>query len=229
VLTVKDFKNRIMKNYCKILLPVFLLIGLQSCGNADRNHGGQSANKVTDSLSDTTQRTQGRTADVDLDGDAKVFTLGAATGGMMEVEAAGVALKKSKNEAVKEFAARMLKDHGAANEELERIAKDKDVQLPQTLPSEMEGHIAKLNSLAERAFDVQYMIMMIKDHQKAEQLFTKGSGLNDPELKVFAVKTLPIIQRHYQSALKIGKDLNIRNANSGDDVLGISPSKVEKK
>jgi hypothetical protein len=36
-------------------------------------------------------------------------------------------------------------------------------------------------------------------------------------------------RQHYQNSVEIGKRLSIGNANSGDDVLGISPDKVEKK
>lgn len=218
-----------MKNYLKNLLPVCLLIGLQSCGNADRNGRDEAANEIVDSLSDTTQRAKAMNADVDMNGDAKVFTLSAATGGMMEVEVAGLALKKSKNKTVKDFATRMLKDHGLANTELKGIAETKGLQLAQTLPAEMAGHLAKLDGLEDRAFDVQYMRMMINDHEKTVQLFTEGSRLADPELRAFAVKTLPLIQQHYQSAVKTGKSINISNANNGDDLLGISPAKVEKK
>lgn len=218
-----------MKNYLRNLLPLFLLIGLQSCGNADRNGRDEAANGIIDSLSDTSQRARAITADVDLNGDAKIFTLSAATGGMMELEAAGIALKKSKNKIIKDFAARMLKDHGLANDELKKIAHIKGLQLAQTLPTEMAGHLAELNGLADRAFDVQYMRMMINDHEKTVQLFTEGIALADPDLKAFAAKTLPLLRQHYTTAVEIGKRINISNANNGDDVLGISPAKVEKK
>lgn len=210
-------------------LPLCLLIGLQSCGNADRNGRDEAANGIIDSLSDTSQRAKAVTADVDMNGDAKVFTLSAATGGMMEVEAAGIALKKSKNKTIKDFAEHMLKDHGLANEELKKIAEAKGLQLAQTLPTELAGQVAKLNGLADRAFDVQYIRMMISDHEKTVQLFTEGTKLADPELNAFAVKTLSVIRHHYTSAVEIGKSINISNANNGDDVLGISPAKVERK
>lgn len=218
-----------MKNNLRNLLPLCLFIGLQSCGNPDRNGRDEAANGIIDAASDTSQRAKAVTADVDLNGDAKVFTLNAATGGMMELEAAGIALKKSKNKIVKDFAARMLKDHGLANDELKKIADAKGLQLAQTLPTEMTGHLSELNGLADRAFDVQYMRMMINDHEKTMQLFTQGTALADPDLKAFAVKTLALIREHYSAAVEIGKRINISNANNGDDVLGISPAKVEKK
>jgi len=218
-----------MKNHWINALTFCLLIGLQACTNADRNGRDQAATGVVDSTSDTTQRAKAMTADVDVNGDGKVFTLSAATGGLMEVEAATLAIKKSKDKAVKAFAEQMLKDHSAANTELTSIAGAKGIQLAKTLPDEMEKHLTGLNTLADREFDLQYMRMMISDHQKTVQLFTDGSRLADPELKAFAAKTLPVIRQHAQSALEIGKRLNISNANNGDDVLGLSPEKGKKK
>jgi putative membrane protein len=216
-----------MKKHIKSLLPICLLIGLLACRNANR--GGDDTSKIIDSLSDTTKRAEEINAALDLKDDAKIFALSAATGGMMEVEAANLALKKSKEKAVRDFAGRMLKDHSIANKELKSIAAAKGLQLPQTLVAELSKHLEMLNTLADRAFDVQYMKMMINDHKKTVQLFTDGSHLVDPELKAFAAKTLPVIKEHYQTAMEIGKRLNISNANSGDDVLGLSPKEIEKK
>lgn len=218
-----------MKKYWINVLPVCLLVGLQACTNADRNSRDQAATGIVDSTSDTTQRAKAMTADVDVNGDGKVFALSAATGGLMEVEAATLAIKKSKDKAVKAFAEQMLKDHSAANAELTSIAAAKGIQLAKTLPDELEKHLTGLNTLADREFDLQYMRMMISDHQKTVQLFTDGSRLADPQFKAFALKTLPVIQQHAQSALEIGKHLNISNANNGDDVLGLSPEKGKKK
>ncbi|WP_316813704.1 DUF4142 domain-containing protein [Pedobacter heparinus] len=216
-----------MKIYLKNLLPVCLLIGLQSCGNADRS-GTNAATQMGDSISDIAKNVGQVSTTADLDNKAKAFVLNAATGGMMEVEAAGLALKKSKDKVVKDFAGLMLKDHRMANHELEMIASRKGIELTKTLPEKQAGHLAEMNTLADRAFDVQYMRMMIGDHEKTVQLFTEGGHLADPELKAFAAKTLPIIKAHHQSAVEIGKRLNITNANNGDDVLGLSPAKTER-
>lgn len=218
-----------MKNHWKCVLIICLIGGLQACNNAERSGRDETAKEIVDSLSDTSRRAQALTADVDLNGDGKVFILSAANGGMMEVEAAGIAIKRSKNKLVKDFAEQMLKDHRAANAELKGIADAKGLGLSTSLPDELAAHLDKLNGLEERAFDLQYMRMMINDHQKTVELFTSGTRLEDARLRAFAVKTLPIIQGHYQSAMAIGKKLNITNANNGDDVLGISPAKVEDK
>jgi putative membrane protein len=215
-----------MKTYWKTLLPVCLMIALQSCGNTEGNSTDTS--QAGDSISDTAKSERRLSGDTNLDDKSEMFVLNAANGGLMEVEAAGLARKKSKDKSVKDFAEHMLKDHGMANQELEKIARDKGVKLAKTLPEKDAGHLTEMNTLADRAFDVQYMRMMINDHEKSVQLFTHGSHLADPELKAFTVKTLPVIEQHFQTAVEIGKRINISNANNGDDLLGQSPAKIEK-
>ena len=212
-----------MEKYWRNMLPVCLLIGMQACTPADRNGRDAAATGVVDSLSDSTQRAKAITADVDVNGNGKMFVLNASTGELFEIEAANLAMNKSKDKQVKDFAAKMLKDHQEANAELDRIAGAKGIQLAQALSGKAEGDLKVLNTLANREFDVQYIRMMIDQHQKTMQLFTDGTGLTDPELKAFAVKKRPLIEQHYKKALEIGKYLNISNANNGDDLLGISP------
>ncbi|WGQ10667.1 DUF4142 domain-containing protein [Pedobacter gandavensis] len=218
-----------MRNKWKSVLPVFLLIGLQACTSSDRNGRDHETTKMTDALLDSTQKAQALTADVGLNGDEKVFTISAATGGRMEVELANLAIKKTKEKSVKEFAQMMLKDHNMINQELSAIANQKGLKLPEALPEKVAADLVMLNTLADRAFDVQYMRMMINDHEQTIQLFTDGSHIADNQLRGFALKTLPTIQKHHQLAVEVGKRLNIDNRNNGDDVLGNSPAKVEKK
>ena len=54
-----------------------------------------------------------------------------AEGGMAEVEAGKLAQKNGTSQAVKEFAAMMVKDHSAANDKLKTLADSKSVKLPE--------------------------------------------------------------------------------------------------
>ena len=60
----------------------------------------------------------------------KAFIKDAAKGGMMEVAMGRVAQKDASNSEVKNFGARMVKDHSKANEELKAIAKEENVEWP---------------------------------------------------------------------------------------------------
>lgn len=197
---------------------------LQSCNNNNRDGRDSAATSAVDSLSDTTQRAQNYTADVDINGDEKSFILPAAAGGMMEVAAGNLIVQKSLNPLVKAFAARMVKDHTKANTELEKVVKAKGLTVPATLPEEQMKHIDAMKTLTGRSLDVHYITMMIDDHAKTEDLFGKATSFKDNDLKAFALTTLPIIKEHYKLAVELGKKLNISNVNNGDDLGNVNPS-----
>ena len=65
-----------------------------------------------------------------------VFVKKAGLDGMTEVEAGKVALSKSQDPAIRDFAQRMVTDHGKANSELESLAIRKGLQAPKRLDAE---------------------------------------------------------------------------------------------
>lgn len=213
-----------MKIYANNIIPFLAILAFLSCSGPDKKSGDKVATSTIDSVNDSATRARTAAAAPDLKVDEQEFALRASTGGMMEVEAAKIALQKTRNARVKDFAARMVKDHDLANKELATIAKAKGISLATTLPEDHIKELQNLKTLSDRPFDVQYIKMMIDDHNKTLTLFTKGVGLTNPELKAFAQKTLPVIKEHHQMATEIGKALNIKNVNLGDDVLNISPT-----
>ena len=122
----------------------------------------------------------------------KAFMQEAAKGGMMEVAMGRVAEKNATDSEVKNFGARMVKDHGKANEELKALAKEENVQLP------AEKEPGKWKS------DKEYMSMMVKDHEKDLAAFEKqAKNGSDPDLKNFASKTSELVRKHLEMAKKI--------------------------
>ena len=212
-----------MKNYFKNILLLIPIIA-SSCGSPERGDRDAEATQIIDSISDTTSRANAITADVDMNGDEKTFLLAAATGGLMEVEAANLAVQLSKNESVKSFAKMILTDQTMANKDLEGIAASKGMKLPATLSDERQTNLKNLEKLSGRQFEEQYMTMMIGDHAKTVKLFSEGSALPDSSLKAFARKMLPVIAGHYKKAAEIVKTMNLSHAGRGDNLHGESPN-----
>lgn len=130
-----------MKLYWKIVSCAFLLISLEACSSGNKSDSIQTEATLTDSLNDTTQRAQAINANVDLTGEEKTFVLTVAADGLMEVEAANLMLKRSKNREIVTFATQLLNEHEQLNTELNAIAAEKGMQLPKTLPEAMAGSI----------------------------------------------------------------------------------------
>jgi putative membrane protein len=129
-----------------------------------------------------------------------VFVKKAALDGMTEVEAAKVALSKSQDPAIRDFAQRMVTDHGKANSELESIALRKGIAPPKQLDADHKEMLESLKGKSGKAFDLAYAQHMSMDHSKAIALFESATGTSDPDLAQFASKTLPTLKEHKQLA-----------------------------
>ena len=121
----------------------------------------------------------------------------AAEGGISEVQLANLALNKSEDPAVKEFAAQMVKDHSDANDKLRSVAASKNIKLPTRASVAETATKAKLEVLSGSTFDKSYIKAMVKDHEEDVAEFKReaASG-NDPDAKAFASETLPTLKEH---------------------------------
>jgi len=123
---------------------------------------------------------------------------------MAEVELGKLALQKSSNAQVKEFATMMVNDHGKANTELMEIAAAKNITLPSTVD---DDHKKKMDDLSKKSgsdFDKAYVDAMVDGHKSTLKLMEDESKDGaDAELKAFATKTAPVVQTHLTMINKI--------------------------
>ena len=119
----------------------------------------------------------------------KMFMKKAAKGGMMEVAMGKLADEKGQSDDVKSFGKRMVADHSKANDELKKIATQKNAKLPTKEPT------------VSWTSDKAYMDAMVKDHEKdlAEFQEEAKSG-SDPDVKKFADDTAKMVQEHLDLA-----------------------------
>ena len=134
------------------------------------------------------------------------FVMKAAAGGMMEVEAGNIAKQNAQSERVKNFANMMVNDHTKSNQELMNFVSGRGMNLPTTMPTDMQKHLDAMRKMKGKAFDNHYMSMMVGDHRKTVADFEKqANGGGDTELKSWAAKTLPTLKMHMDSATAISK------------------------
>jgi putative membrane protein len=131
----------------------------------------------------------------------QTFVKKAAQGSIAEIDLGELAKERAQSDEVKQFAERMIQDHGKANEQLEEIAKNKGATLPTEAGEEHSKVRAELADLKGEEFDQKYMAAMAEDHQKAVDLFqSQAEQGKDAELKSFAEQTLPTIKEHLTMA-----------------------------
>jgi putative membrane protein len=129
------------------------------------------------------------------------FVEKAAQASIAEIDLGELAQEKAQSDEVKQFAQRMVQDHGKANEQLEEIAKNKGAVIPTEAGEDHSKIRAELGELEGEEFDQRYMAAMAEEHQKAVDLFqSQAEQGEDEELKSFAEQTLPTIKEHLSMA-----------------------------
>jgi putative membrane protein len=134
------------------------------------------------------------------------FVDDATKGGLAEVKLGELAAERASDPEIRRFGQRIVDDHGAANKELSSLVKNMASITP---PSKdlMGKHRDTYDDLSKRSgadFDKTYISDMVADHEKDAKLFeSMADNGQDPQLKAFAAKTLPVIKDH----LKMARDL----------------------
>jgi putative membrane protein len=190
-----------MKKLSYVLMIVAGAFAFQSC-----NHAAKDAKDTADSLNKTKDSTSNpaATGGIAVNSDDAKFATAAANGGMAEVEFAKLALTKTSNAQIKDFANMMVTDHGKANDELAAIAKTKNITLPAMCDSATMKKMDDVGKKTGTAFDKAYVDAMIGGHKKTLTLMQdEAKNGTDPDLKAFAAKVAPTVQMHLDAINKI--------------------------
>jgi putative membrane protein len=136
------------------------------------------------------------------------FVKEVATSDLFEIQSSQLALQKAKDEPTKAFAERMIADHQKTSSELKSLVQSGKVKadLPAQLDSSHQSKLDKLKSLSDADFDKQYHADQDSGHKDAVSLFERyAKGGDDPALKDWTAKTLPILEDHLKSAENLDK------------------------
>ena len=132
------------------------------------------------------------------------FLRHAARDGLAEVQLGQRAAEQATNPEVQRFGQRMVTDHTKANQELMALAQSKNISIPKAVDKQHQKTAEALAKKQGPSFDREYMRDMVKDHEKAVQLFTtEANAGSDADIKAFATKTLPTLQEHLQMARQL--------------------------
>lgn len=128
--------------------------------------------------------------------DAQEFVDKAYIGGMFETQTSRMALHLSADPAVRDFAVRMISEHGKANADLRAIAEGAGLKLPAALDPQHQEDLEALKGAGD-AFPGRYVLLQQKDHAAQVQLFQAyASEGGNPQLKGFARQLLPTLKQH---------------------------------
>ena len=190
-----------MKRTLIAVLPCALWLSACTPATTDdvvgSDSGGSGAQSSTEAATDAS-KTQLAAEDLK-------FMKDAAQSGMAEVKMGELASSNGESQQVKDFAQKLVTDHGKINEELKQLATKKSVMLPDAVTEQQKTMLQHLSSLKGREFDSAFKQHAVENHQKSVDKFkTEAEKAKDADLKAFAAKTLPILQQH----LDLAKQLN---------------------
>lgn len=131
----------------------------------------------------------------------RLFIRQAAVGGRAEVDLGKLAQSRGSAAQVKSFGELMAKDHSKSNDQLMRLAKGTNVELPKGLAPDDAAFKGELEGAQGTAFDQRYLVKQIADHQKTVNLlqWEISSGQNQA-LKNYASEMLPDVLEHLRHA-----------------------------
>jgi putative membrane protein len=131
----------------------------------------------------------------------------AYTADVIDIEYAKIALSKTKNKEVKEFAELMIRDHGAVNEGAGKLLKKlnveaKDNDFSKALRAGADKKEAELNGLTGEAFDKAYAANELAYHQTVNKVVgeTFIPAVKNPDLKAFLSQALVTFKVHEDHA-----------------------------
>ncbi len=138
------------------------------------------------------------------------FVKKALQGSMAEVQVAQLALQKSSDDQVKQFAQRMVTDHTKMIEDMKPVADAVGVRVPSGPDKKQKAMMAKLQALSGADFDKAYVQAMVKDHKEDDSEFKNEiANGQSPVVKDAASKGDPIIESHLQVIEGIAKNMNL--------------------
>ena len=141
-----------------------------------------------------------------------LFAAAAAGAGLCEVTSSQLAVERASNPEVKRFAQQMIADHTRANQELMTLAAQKGMVLPAALPIPAQATLVALEGVSGEEFDKCYVKDQIAAHIQAVGLFeAEAERGQDPQLKAWAAKTVPVLKDHLMMVKKMHEECEAKD------------------
>ncbi len=175
----------------------------RSGGRARRRYG-DGANEFTGSRHDDQQdgrqdrRQDSRSA-------SQKFIKAAIEGDIAEIDVGKLAQEKGQSEAVKQYGAMLVKDHGDHKAKAEEVASQLGVTPPTGSSFGEKATYAKLKLLTGDTFDRSFAKSMVKDHQDDIKEYRKEASKSDAAGQL-AKETLPTLRKHLQAAQRLSAE-----------------------
>ncbi|BAY54321.1 MULTISPECIES: DUF4142 domain-containing protein [Leptolyngbya] len=133
------------------------------------------------------------------------FVNEAAQSGLGNIMLGELALQKSKNQAVQQFAQAEIKEQQGVKANLTQIAPQIGVTLPTATSAKFQAAMARLSQLSGTQFDNAYLDEGgVNAHLEVAALFQREAAFGrNPDLINVVTNGLPIINQHFTTASRL--------------------------
>jgi len=157
----------------------------------------------------------------DISHQAKEFIQFAAQANQTELAMADLAEGKSQNSTVKDLARMMRTDHRQNYAQVQLIAQNHSLALDTSLNLVNQHAVNRLGKTGDQDFDKEYATLMIKDHVHAIKRFDKAAQMDEPDVKQYALSTLPALRKHLQHAEIAAQSVGVDEATISSILKGL--------
>jgi len=138
----------------------------------------------------------------------------------MEIAAGKLAEEKGQSKDVKSFGKMLVTDHSASDKKVMKLAKDEKIELPSAEPMP-SGSMDKLKSAPATEFDRMFASDMLEDHKKdIAEVKEARDATTDVKLKALLASTLPVLEKHRDTAQKLVSKFGAAASATGANVEG---------
>ncbi|HYD98992.1 MAG TPA: DUF4142 domain-containing protein [Alphaproteobacteria bacterium] len=140
----------------------------------------------------------------------QAFVADAAAGSVGEITLSQMALQKSQNPQVRQFAQQMIADHRPMLAEMGVTAQSQGLTVPNQIDPGRMHHSMMLSQMTGADFDRRYIQVSVMEHMKAADLLqSHAMHSQNPANKALAAKNLPLVQQHLAMAQQLMQQMAV--------------------
>jgi putative membrane protein len=136
------------------------------------------------------------------------FMMRATEGHLAEIDMANIALQRSGNNDVRDYANMIQSDHKRALDDLTDLMKDRNVSQPGSVPADVKKDIDVMNGLSGPEMDREFINQMVAEHEKEIGMYQDRAAIvQDMDVKKYAEDFLPKLELHLEKAQRLQSKL----------------------
>lgn len=188
-----------MNRSFKLIATGWLLMAtgafITSCTNQPKQEGHKDAKEIAE------EHNEAKFHDSSLEKDA-TYISDAYSSGLCEIEAAKRAKEYASAQQTRDLASELIAAHVKMNDELQALAKSKQVTLQQGLTADQLEKIRKSSDQKGIDYDKAYLADVIDKHEKNIAMYEKVADKSeDAEIRKWFSNALPHLRNHLDKAM----------------------------